>query len=88
MDTKEAIEEVGQVFWVKYGKFGNEKADNVIGLLKRGEKFEQTCNELIDVGKNTWSMWMELKLSSDNIPLKNRMDKLEQKFFPKPKGGG
>lgn len=38
MDTKEAIEEVKQVFWVKYGKFGNEKADQIIELLQRGEK--------------------------------------------------
>ena len=46
MKVKEAIEEVKQVFWVKYGIFGNKKADNIITILKQGEKYRHMWEEL------------------------------------------
>ena len=84
MKTEEAIE-----FVKKHNKkeffytWERKSFKDIIALLKRGEKFKKMCNELIDVGKNTWQMWMELKLSTDNIPLKKRMNNLERKYFPK-----
>ena len=46
MNMKEAIDEVYQVFYMKYGKFGNQKADDIISLLQQGEKYRQMWEEM------------------------------------------
>ena len=53
MEVKEAIDEVYQVFYMKYGKFGNQKADDIISLLQQGEKYKAENIEL-KVYKKVW----------------------------------
>jgi len=76
METKEAIEEVKQVFWVKYGKFGNKKADEVIELLQRGEVYKKMWEEdLKNRMRNSTSSAWEI--------LVNAINDIEQKYFSK-----
>lgn len=69
----------------------NNKICKVIELLKCGEKYEAMVDELINVGKNTWAMWVELKANYQKVDeftqtkyVAGFMNKLEQKYFPKP----
>lgn len=74
MDTKEAIE------WLKdaeeIAELNKWRIDKVIELLQRGEKFEQ--------------MWEEFQYYVLGIAkaLPNKINELEQKYFPKPKKEG
>lgn len=82
MNTEEAIEEVRQVFWIKYGKFGNEKADAIIDLLEQGEKYQQMWEKLSnEIGG------LKLDYYKGNLRIENRiggiMLKIRQKYFPK-----
>lgn len=81
MEVKEAIDEVYQVFYVKYGKFGNQKADDIIDLLQQGEKYKQMWEEL---NKGNYAL-----IEFDDEVYKKEGTKsftdIEQKYFPKEK---
>lgn len=88
MNTKKAIE-----FIKKHNKpiyfytWERKEFKEIIKLLQRGEKYEEMCDELIDVGKNTWAMWEEFRayIKGKSDALTNKMYLLEQKYFPKEK---
>lgn len=87
MKIKEVIQfceiELGEHPTEYYDKYFNQ----IINLLKCGEKYEEMCDELIDVGKNTWAMWEEFRayIEGKSDALTNKMCLLEQKYFSKEK---
>jgi len=61
MNTREAIE-----FIKKHNKkeffytWERENFKEIIELLKRGEKYEQEWEKIVDLAAKTWQMWEEL----------------------------
>ena len=87
MEVKEAIDEVYQVFYMKYGKFGNQKADDIISLLQQGEvlkaenvelkAYKQIVEEFKNIFYTNPHNWVTKEYYADEIK------RLEQKYFPK-----
>jgi len=69
MNTEEAIAYLKSTRMEDYG-YRNEY-DEIIELLKRGEKYEQ--------------MWEELYKNPEYLTTKAEMYNIKQKYFPKPK---
>lgn len=103
MDVKELTEWVFDIYhdWENvYGISGEQslkegnKMDEVIELLKRGEKFEEKFLEIFNENKKVWQMWEECKKDIARASIENwkvsaerfvlEMKNLEQKYFPKP----
>lgn len=103
MNTKEAIKWIFDIWheWENvYGISGDisltegKKMDEVVELLKRGEKFEEKFLEIFNENKKVWQMWEECKKDIARASIENwkvsaerfvlEMKKLEQKYFPKP----
>ncbi|MCK4329280.1 hypothetical protein KAX02_05505 [candidate division WOR-3 bacterium] len=88
MDTKEAIEKVknkyeGWMGWAssqeEVDKLGEER-DKIIELLQRGEKYKAIVKEF----KEVWGKRIYIFKDSNYISITNIVNKLEQKYFPKP----
>ena len=77
-EMKEIMKEA-VIEYVKSGTYNKEKADNVIGFLQRGWKFEEIAEEL----ENLDFMSNKDKLHFNWEDFNNFMDKLKQKYFPK-----
>jgi len=92
METKEAINWVFDIWheWENvYGVSGEQvleegkKMDEVIELLKRGEKYEKIVNDL-RAESTDWDLveWGTCNKTASRRDLESAIDKLEQKYFP------
>ena len=101
MNTKEAIEFVkGLIGFYNYpvsadgvdeeqAKVNNQKRDDVIDLLKRGEKYEAIVREIkyeIDWHRPEREVYDSGSKGDDEYinETLDLIDKIEQKYFPKP----
>jgi len=93
MNTKEAINWIFELWheWENvYGVDGEQvlkegkKMDEVIELLKRGEKLEKIVNDL-RAESTDWDLveWGTCNETASRRDLESTIDKLEQKYFPK-----
>lgn len=77
MKILEAINYVESKRYVMEHCDNNKLADEVIDLLKRGEKYEQMWKDFLWI-----YCWSEVE---KNVYVKEVFDDLKQKYFPKPK---